>query len=265
MRAAILIALLVGLALALVLLLQTGDGGIPVPGGETPTGAESPTGEASLGEGVDAQRVEVQGQPGPGGLPPDATVSGRIIDAASGGAIAGAKVWLEGAPSRPVNGGLVATTEGDGGYFLPMQSSEVRGLAVGARREGYLAVRRTLLAADVGADGHAQDIDLALWPLESTARITGRVVSGDGSAVTGSMVTVNEQVDSTTSPEDGEPFHLEVWVDASGVFELAPLPPGTHDLEVQCEGFKPTLIPAVRLPEGGTRDVGTLVLSPGGH
>ena len=163
----------------------------------------------------------------------------------------------------PVTGGLVATTEGDGGYFLPLLRSEVRGLGVGARRDGYLAARRTLLRADVGTDGHAQDLDLALWPLESTARITGRIVSSDGSAVTASVVTLREQVDPTRSPEDGDPFYLEVRVDGSGAFELAPLPPGVHDLEVRCEGFKPALIPGVRLPRGGMRDVGTHALSPG--
>ena len=262
MRAAIIIVLL-AIGLALAFLLQIGDGAGPVPGGDSLPGSESPPEGGSIDEGVDAERVEVPVQPAPGELPPDATVSGRIIDAASGGSLAGAKVWLEGAPSMPVTGGLVATTEGDGGYFLPLLRSEVRGLAVGARRDGYLAVLRTLVGADLGTDGHAQDVDLALWPLESTARITGRIVSSDGSAVTASVVTLREQVDPTRSPEDGDPFYLEVRVDGSGAFELAPLPPGTHDLEVQCEGFKPALIPGVRLPRGGMRDVGTHVLSPG--
>ena len=182
MRAAIVIVLL-AIGLALVFLLQLGDGAGPVPGSETLPGSESPPAEGPINTGVDAERIEVPVQPAPGELPPDATVSGRVIDAASGGSIAAATVWLEVAPSVPVAGGLVATTEGDGGYFLPLLRTEVRGLAVGARRDGYLAGRRTLVGTDVGADGQAQDIDLALWPLESTARITGRVVSADGSAI----------------------------------------------------------------------------------
>jgi RHS repeat-associated protein len=161
------------------------------------------------------------------------TVSGKVVDAATGLAIAGAAVRITGTAD--------ATATDAAGNFTLTRAAGIYTLTASA--PGYLPATTLPFTLAAGADTSAGTIRLTAAP----GRITGTVVSSiDGRPLASVSVTV---------PETG----AAAFTEASGAFALEQ-PAGTYSLVLSLPGYADQTVPPFTLDKGTTHALGTLTL-----
>ncbi len=220
-------------------------------------------GESRLDEGGAGDAVAI-------GLPPAASLAGRVIDA-GGVPVAGVEVALALAPQSG---------------NMPMAAHRVMHRGPRGRTSERGAFRLAGLPAGVGfrltftAEGFAPrwlEVD-PLEPFESRADLEvvlesgrlafGRVVDEDAVPVAGAEIVLRApRIDETPGGVPGRfstpPDQPRRLTGAEGRFEIADLAPGSYDLEVRAAGFAPARVPGVRVEGDAETDFGTVVLIPG--
>ncbi|HEX3528051.1 MAG TPA: carboxypeptidase regulatory-like domain-containing protein [Thermoanaerobaculia bacterium] len=161
------------------------------------------------------------------------TVSGQVVDAATGLPIPGATVRITGT-------GDATATDAAGNFTLTRAAGIYTLTATAA---GYLPATTLPFTLSAGVDSPVGTIPLAAAP----GRITGTVVSSiDGGPLAGVSVTV---------PESG----AVAFTDASGAFALEQ-PAGTYSLILSLPGYADQTVPPFPLAKGTTHALGTVTL-----
>ncbi len=244
----------------------------------------------------------LRARPGPDGavrfdvwLPRGAKIRGRVLDAASGGPLADACVFLWGESdvvnlSRPAGGELYnpahlsdtcrATSAADGTFALehvPSHGVHRTGSRFGSRwdrRLGWVAAvpeghAPTVVAVNVPDEGAVVVVELRC---ARAGRVRGRVVDARGTGVAGAGVWYRVgQAGVPDAPAFVEGFPAR-WVraGADGRYELAAVPAGEAASNVTVHAAGPTdgsrtlgtaETGPVAVPAGGVLDVPDLVLS----
>ncbi len=162
-------------------------------------------------------------------LPPSRRISGRVVDAVSREPIAGAWVWFAGDYQRSGAGGT---------YSLRLPSAGPTSFAAAA--SGYL-LRRVEVAAGTGAGARS----VALVPARA---LVGRVISGDGEAVSGAEVVARPDRMSAVIRRQLRDLVSVAWVTEpievrsrrDGRFRIEGLTPEVgYELRVSRRGFAP--------------------------
>jgi 5-hydroxyisourate hydrolase-like protein (transthyretin family) len=158
--------------------------------------------------------------------------SGRVSDAATGAALAGARV---------LSGDAAAKTDADGAFRLRLQPGTHR---LDVSNSGYVT-QELMVTLEEGSDGHAQDVAL------ERRRLAAHVVDGEsGAPVAGARVTLGES--NAVADAQG---NLEVEAHISGA------------LGVSCPGYLPLEIPQTEVeatftPSGALSNWLTVPLTP---
>ena len=200
-------------------------------------------------------------------LQPAAVLVGRVVDEA-GRAVAGAEV--RGFATTDRRGRRMRDQEAlvwtdDRGRF------QLRGLSTEAPYE--LKVVATGFAP-AEAEALTPAAGQAVAPLEIVLlqgrRATGRVIDTEDTPVAGARVSLWPALGGS-GPEiflrrirEGDPSQVTVTTDGDGRFTFADLAGGHYDLEVAAEGFAPTRVRGVEIPDRGDQaELGTVILEPG--
>jgi len=164
---------------------------------------------------------------------PLGSVSGKVVDAATGLPIAAASVRITGTAD--------ATATDAAGNFTLTRAAGIYTLSASA--VGYLPATSLPFTITAGADTPVGTIRLSAAP----GRITGTVVSSlDGRPLAGVSVTV---------PESG----AATFTDAAGAFALEQ-PAGTYSLALSFPGYADQTVPPFTVAAGTTHALGTLTL-----
>ncbi len=150
-----------------------------------------------------------------------ATVSGAVVDGREA-PIAGAEVWAPGQEARK------ATTGEDGAFTLRAVPTD-RGVILFAKREGYAQAGSEPLSLKPGEDVTGFRFVLALG-----AHVRGSVLFTDGRPAAGAQVFATAQ-----SGGRGVYMAPQARTDATGAFDLFPVPPGDYLLTVRHTGALP--------------------------
>ena len=118
-----------------------------------------------------------------------ATISGHVVDAVTGKAIAGAAVTMQPAPKAPGSCGV--SNFGDGQFLCEVfEAGEFRlGASYGGYSPAGFGMRAPDDAAqpfDLAAGEHATDVTLRMW---KNGAITGRAVDAAGDPIVGAAVS----------------------------------------------------------------------------
>lgn len=238
---------------------------------------EVPPGAVASLVGVAAGHLETHlGPPapetGPGptlALPPALAVRGQAVDAA-GRPVAAAEIVATSVPAqglarpmfRSAGRDLRALSDAQGRFLLTGLDPALP-LRLEGRREGFAPATARLEPPPAGGRMEAR------LQFEAGARLSGRVVSLDGTPIAGARLGLVD-AGARRSPMSGftrwgAPPRPEAAVaDEEGRFGFGDLGAGPFDLEVAASGFAPTTVPGIRLDrEPGPLDLGEIVLDPG--
>ncbi len=185
-------------------------------------------------------------------LPAGATVRGTISDP-DGGAVRGARVWMEAQGSREVRErvrGLTAVSSNTGTYALQGAPPGVD-LLVRAEHDAWVPATSASLRVRPGED---RTLDLAL---KEGATLTGRVTDARGGAVSDARVRWG-LAEGLRDRDVEDAFRADAYLgprvlrtDVDGRFELRGLPAGRLLLKVEREGYADWFRNDLRMPDGG--------------
>jgi protocatechuate 3,4-dioxygenase beta subunit len=168
-------------------------------------------------------------------LDPAAEVRGRVTFS-DGGGVPDAAVELRQQPGLVAS---TATTDGDGGFVLGDLAPGPYELVVTREDAGLYETR--------GVDAPASDVRVELGP---RGALRGRVVDARSREPVPRFSLALGREPGESAPEWRMPRHLEVG-DAAGSFVFAGIPAGEVTLVVRAEGYVPTRVEGLVVPDGG--------------
>lgn len=189
-----------------------------------------------------------------------ATISGQVVSAQDGSALASGKVILREVidgtritnPTQwraPIQGGKFEIAGVPGGDYL------VEGSSV---RDGFAPTFSQPFTVVEG-----EDLDGILVQATAGANVTGRIVDADGRPVANAEVSTEDKAGYLP----GWPTNIipqKVRTDGGGNFRLRALKPEVYRINVVAPGFVKFMREDVVIAEGQDRDLGTIELSRGG-
>lgn len=155
-----------------------------------------------------------------------------------------------------------AGTSGENGRFRLRGLEPGRTYRLAAEAQGFSPAEVTVSTPDL----RERQSELVVV-LSRGRTLFGRVLGPNEQPLPGAEVTLLPAPEKASLFDLGPPMNDEAWTattGAGGRFEIRYAPAGRYDLFTRLQGFAPTLVPGLRVPEGEeATDLGTVVLVPG--